>query len=199
MSKLIPLFLTGGAFSVYIGLSEDTRKNYKEVKSALINIFSSDKFTVYESLMFRKLRLNESVDVYLADIKRMIYLIDEFSSDELLKTAFVFGLPDNVKTQLRAACSLTEMSLDMIVQRTRGLMKSNSSREICFVSQAKNNVSQKSKSLICYQCGKEGHARNRCPSLKERRCFRCGEVNHIIANCPKNAVENKSTPEQKNV
>ena len=135
LAKFIPLFLTGGAFSVYIGLDEEVRSNYQAVKSTLIGIFSDDKFTVYETLILRKLKVSESVDVYLADIKRMVQLIDGLASDDFVKTAFVCGLPSDVKSQLRAACSLTEMSLDMIVQRTRNLMKSGSANsEMCCVS-----------------------------------------------------------------
>lgn len=188
LTNFLPLFLTGGAFTVYKGLDEEIRKDYKKVKSALIDAFSSDKFTVYESLVCRKLKMNESVDVFLADVKRMFKLIDENSSDELIKTAFVFGLPENVKVQLKAACTLSEMTLESVVQRSRALLKNNS--DVCCVGQSyqnKNNrENNKSKSVTCYFCNIEGHTRNRCPSLREKRCFKCGEKGHLFAYCPEN-------------
>lgn len=191
LAKFMPLFLIDGALAVYKGFDPEVRKDYAKVKLLMIDAFCKDKFTVYESLLNRKLKHNESVDVYVADLKRMLLLIDRNCSEEFIKTSFVHGLPDNVKMQLKAACSLTKMTLDEIVQRSRALINSHfDSLETCCVGKSERQQNtqyfNKERQVVCYGCGKEGHTRNRCPNVtsKNRKCFRCGEVGHFIASCP---------------
>ena len=190
LANFLPLFLTGGAFSVYKGLSEETRKDFSKVKSALIDVFNHDKFTVYESLINRTLLISESVDAYLADLKRMMKLIGSETNLEYLKCAFVCGLPIEIKQQLKAACCLSEMTLELILQRTRALLKSKTFETCCVtrnvhVDRNGHSKSQVGRRIICYNCGKEGHTRNRCSLMWERRCFKCGEVGHMIGSYPK--------------
>ena len=45
---VLPLLLSGGAFAVYQGLSEDVKEDYANVRNALTAAFSSSPLTAYE-------------------------------------------------------------------------------------------------------------------------------------------------------
>lgn len=125
LTSFIPLFLTGGAFSVYQGLEKDVRSDYVKVKQALLSAFSADGFCAYDEFTHRHLRPNETVDVFLADLRRLAMLIDPSMSDRILKCAFVSGLPEGVRLQMRAACSLETMTLAELVERSRMLLRTS--------------------------------------------------------------------------
>jgi hypothetical protein len=40
---------------------------------------------------------------------------------------------------------------------------------------------------LCYNCGKTGHLRARCPQLDALKCFRCGKIGHTAHSCPGSA------------
>ena len=101
MQNVIPLRLTGGAFAVYLQLSEAQKTDYKAVKTALVSAFASDGFIAFEEFVGRKLRDGESVDVYLSDLRRLAALIGGLP-EKALMFAFVAGLPDNTHRLLRA-------------------------------------------------------------------------------------------------
>ena len=98
---VIPLRLTDGAFAVYQQLSATDKSDLSKIKSALLTSFGVDAFTAYEQFVSRKIMPNESVDVYLSQLK---LLSSHFggASDKTLACAFVAGLPDEVKQLLRA-------------------------------------------------------------------------------------------------
>ena len=48
---VLPLFLSGGAFAVYQGLSDEIKEDYKEVKNALTTAFSASPLTAYEEFI----------------------------------------------------------------------------------------------------------------------------------------------------
>ena len=88
----LPLFLDGAAFSVYLHLDE--KDCYEKVKQALIKAFSTNPFTAYEQFVQRRWS-NESVDVYLSDLRRLARLAG-IEENILLRRAFVVGLPSYV-------------------------------------------------------------------------------------------------------
>ena len=82
---VLPLFLSGGAFAVY--LSDEIKEDYKEVKNALTTAFSASPATAYEEFINRRLKENESVDVYLAELTRLSKLISSHVSEEWIRCA----------------------------------------------------------------------------------------------------------------
>ena len=127
LCTFLPLFLTGGAFNVYQSLSEEDKQDYGRLKKVFVNAFSVDQYTAYEKLKNRKLRMNESVDVYLAELRYLTSLVCRKTPlsdcEELIKVAFVSGLPDATKNQLKAICAIGSLSLQAVVERARNLKR----------------------------------------------------------------------------
>ena len=119
---VLPLFLSGGAFAVYQGLSDEIKEDYKEVKNALTTAFSASPLKAYEEFINRRLKENESVDVYLAELTRLSKLISSHVSEEWIRFAFILGLPDEARKQLQTACSISTMSLYQIAEKSRSLV-----------------------------------------------------------------------------
>ena len=72
----VPLFLSGGAFAVYENLDELVKKDYKKLRGALLKAFSSDQLRAYGEFAIRCLRPEETVYVYVADLRRLAMLVD---------------------------------------------------------------------------------------------------------------------------
>lgn len=190
VEKFLPLFLTGGAFNVYQGLTVDEKKKYDVIKAKLLAAFSSDSCHAYEEFQMRRLNPGEAVDVYLADLKRLAALVDstKLASEQWLKCAFVAGLPTGVKAQMRAACSVNKMSLAECVETARNLIRSE---EVCMLATSSSAADSKGSKLItCYGCGREGHMKRNCPATGKtgglpsgRTCFRCGKDGHVSREC----------------
>jgi len=73
--SFMPLFLSGPAFAVYRQLSEEVKGDYDRLKAELLLAFGIDGFRAYELLRERSLYEGESVDVYLADLRRLACLV----------------------------------------------------------------------------------------------------------------------------
>lgn len=179
---LLPLYLTGGAFAVYLGIPEEKKTSYEAVKKVLRSAFSPDAFQAYEEYASRRLNSGESVDVYFADLTRLAAAVDNDAiSQQWLKCKFVAGLPDVVKIQLRAGCVLSDMTTEKVVEKARLLIATS---ETSFVSLTPKSVKAP---LICHVCQQEGHTSRDCSVRRQpridRRCFVCGGKNHIASAC----------------
>jgi hypothetical protein len=60
LEKFIPLFLVGGAFSVYEALSDEKKTDYEKLKAALLKAFSVNQTTAYEQFINRRLLPGET-------------------------------------------------------------------------------------------------------------------------------------------
>lgn len=99
LHNIVPLRLTEGAFSVYQQLDSKSKGSYDKIKSALTSAFAV-KFIAYERFISRRLHADESVDVYLADLRRLAVLFGGIPDDGL-SYAFVAGLPASARHVLR--------------------------------------------------------------------------------------------------
>ena len=88
LSNFIPLYLEGPAFSVYDQISEEDRENPEEIERVLLGAFAQNAFSANDSLRQRSWCPGESVDVYLADIRRLAKLAG-VESDFLVRCAFI--------------------------------------------------------------------------------------------------------------
>ncbi|MPC34881.1 hypothetical protein E2C01_028285 [Portunus trituberculatus] len=113
LHTVVPLRLVAGAFSIYQQLDSKDKTNFKQVKAALISAFAVDKFVAYDQFVTRWLRDGESVDVYLADLRRLAALFGGIPYVGL-GCAFMVGLPASVNRILRAGSRLENLNITEI-------------------------------------------------------------------------------------
>lgn len=65
VERVFPLQLTGGAFAVYLLLSQEGKTDATWIKKALCTAFATDAFIAHKEFM-RSLQPGETVDIYLA-------------------------------------------------------------------------------------------------------------------------------------
>ena len=71
LAQIIPLLLKRPAFVVWDGLGATEKQDIKEIKRALINAFGPDEYDSFDTLRSRKYEAGESVEAYLADLRRL--------------------------------------------------------------------------------------------------------------------------------
>ena len=184
--KLLPLFLTAGAFAVYQTQSDATKGSFEEIKKALTTAFSSNCFDAYDQLRTRHLKVGESVDSYVAELTRLVGLVCTSPDDGLVKCAFVCGLPESIQKQIQASCSVATMTLSEVVGKARNLLPR---RDMCLISarDVTHKQSGARRRVACFECGSEEHMIRNCPKKKGsspgRFCFVCGEMDHLAPSC----------------
>ncbi|XP_067932771.1 uncharacterized protein [Watersipora subatra] len=109
-------------------LSEDVKGDYVKLKKELLTAFSINIYSAYSQLRERALQDNETVDVYLADLRKLVESMGQTNLEPLLKCAFMSGLPSEIACQLKATAAVEEMELREIVTRARAILSSNSGR-----------------------------------------------------------------------
>ena len=187
---LIPLYLEGTAFTVYDQLEDHMKDDEAAIKKALRDAFGQNKFSAYDSLRQRSWTPGEPVDAYLADLRRLAALA-EIESDELIRCAFVCGLPADVSSQLRAGVRILDADLHTIVEQARVLMDERTQgafaaarpRDIQRTTE-RNYVKPRGRPT-CSRCG--GDHQFRFCKLKSVVCWCCDQVGHIARNCPSEA------------
>ena len=191
LENVIPLRLTGGAFSVYQQLSAEEKRDANKIKEVLCTAFAADKFTAYDQFISRKLRGGESVDVFLSDLRRLAQLFGGLSETGLT-CAFVAGLPEGARHTLRAGTRVESLTLCEALSRARALLADEGGAAAAAVQthRAGRGIGdqqqrrQQGRGLPkCYRCGEDGHFARVCRQIT---CFRCQKTGHMAAQCPEN-------------
>ena len=117
---VIPLRLSKGAYAMYQQLGDDA--GLEEIKQALYAAFGADPFVTWRWFTERRLELGETVDVYLADLRKLATPFGGVT-DCILGCAFLAGLPDDASRILRASSRLNELRLDELLARARNILK----------------------------------------------------------------------------
>ena len=196
LAVIIPLFLDGSAFAVYDQLSTEDKKSSSRIEAALKTAFAVDKFNAYEEFRTRMWKPGETVDVFLADLKRLCKLADIGDNEEILKLAFVMGLPRQISGQLRATPKLDTLNLPAILEITRALMADitkGSTAKGVFGAAARSSGSKGSKIVKCFGCGGP-HYRKDCPRGKPVVCCSCNKPGHIARHCNNSGNERGGLP-----
>ena len=201
LEHVIPLRLAGGAFAVYQQLPEAEKKDARKLKSALTKAFGMDQFSAYELFVSRRLKPGESVDVFLADLRKLSTSFGGLP-DKALACAFVAGLPEAVRQLLRAGARVEEMDVAQILSRARAIMTDDTALACAVGSGSTSRPGPK-----CFECGLPNHLARDCLQRRStkvsqsgtregggrgierstgRRCFRCRKVGHVASSCPGN-------------
>ena len=174
LTLVIPLRLTGNAYRIYNQLSDGDKLDIATAKSVLFKAFEVDSFCAYERLHSRQLERGEPVDAYLADIKRLALLAGGLN-EKAIGSAFVFGLPEEVRRTLRTNARMAEMDVTELLECARVILSDDkvaSSAGVAVLPRRGRPVptDQRSSSEtgdvdsipVCYACGQPGHYRRGC-------------------------------------
>ena len=93
--------LSGGAYAVYQQLSEEKRSDFACIKDVLYTAFALSPVTAYKQFAARRLRPGETVDVYLAELRKLATQFGGMTERGLV-CAFIAGLPEHVENLLQA-------------------------------------------------------------------------------------------------
>ena len=119
---VVPMYLSGGAYAVYQQLSEDKRRDFVCTKSALYTAIALDSVSAWKDFMACKLRLEETVDVYLAELRRLSVLFGGMSEKGLM-CAFIAGTPKSVEELLWTSSEVDNMDILEVLARARSILK----------------------------------------------------------------------------
>ena len=177
----LPMFLGGQALDVYLQLSEGQKADYGKVSDALRLAFAPNPFSAYEELRQRTYHLGESVDAFMADLKRLLTLAGSADpSAQLLKSAFVTGLPQEVRRQLVTMADVSKLSVGELMSRARAALSVLSENGMACATGRGQNVNMV---IRCFKCNKVGHRAFECRSKGLPRCYACQEVGHVAKYC----------------
>lgn len=199
LQTFLPLFLSGSAFAVYKQLPQSDRDDYDKLKASLLVAFGVNSYAAYEQLQRRVLQDGETVDVYLADLRRLVVLMGQKDAEPLLKCAFMAGLPSDVTVQLKSIAAVETLDLTALATRARMMLSTRVNDLSCAVGVTKQRSG-------CYTCGGRGHIARDCPTpssnsskqgggyqRKPRTCYSCGELGHMVKNCPSKPRDTEKT------
>lgn len=205
LESVIPLRLTGGAFAVYQQLPSSDKKDTSKMKEALTAAFGIDAFSAYERFASRRIQPGESVDVFLAALRKLTNCFGGLP-DKALACAFVAGLPESTRQTLRANSRLEALTLQQLVARARIVMAEDSNFVCAGHGKHRTEGRPRDATPVCSECQAPNHHAKDCLLRRqttrrdERRrnsdglrnprrrgpCFRCGEYGHLVATCPGN-------------
>ena len=75
-------------------------------------------FITLKQFVKRQLEPSETVDVYLADLRRLVVPFDG-AANCILECAFLAGLPNDISRLLRASSKLDELGIDKLLARAK--------------------------------------------------------------------------------
>ena len=196
--------LAGGAYTLYQQMPEDKRKRRREIESVLLAAYEVNAFVAFDQFKEKQLEVGESVDEYLATLRKLAKLMGGVS-DQVLLCAFVSGLPDQVRDVIRAGVNVNGMTLDDALIRARAAMKDGSRGDKCGAMApidhrrrirsdgrkpsdrhgSRPTTERFRGEVKCFYCGDQGHMKLRCPQVS---CFKCGQKGHMAVVCSENEV-----------
>ena len=167
--EIFPLFLEGDAFHLFSQLSGADQEDESKVKGTFETAYVVTPSEAYRKFKHRQLRLDEPVDTYVSDLKRLLALSGHVltgDKDPVLLEQLVCGLPAEYARQVRLAYADAEMTVSGCLGKVRALRSTESSSKQ--PNDAVGAASQRDtpRSVLCYNCNEVGHVKRHCPRSK---------------------------------
>ena len=151
--------------------------------------FGQNKFSAYEAFRNCSWSPGETVDSFMSELRRLANLAG-IESDELIRCAFICGLPPDVSAQLRASARIEELELHTILETARVLMDERIQGAFVSVYKPNSQFSTKRGQMLMDERNQGALVpaqESNSQSSSERRgqrisCFKCGG-NHSARFC----------------
>ena len=197
VASLIPLYLEGGALAVYLEMPATEQSNLDTLKKRLTQAFSDSQFIAYSKLRASKW-VGEPVDVFANELRKLGREcgLTGTGLEQVVKLAFVTGLPDGVSVELQQVQGVEDLSVSDLLGRARVLVGNQTASTVAAPAVGSTTGAQRrGTSLSCFGCGGPHMVRN-CPERKrvEVKCFKC-EGPHLVKFCPE-LTQTKQQPYQ---
>ncbi|XP_065189595.1 uncharacterized protein LOC135820209 [Sycon ciliatum] len=205
----LPLYLQGDAFRVFSRMADSDKSKQAEVKKVLVSAFSVTPSRAYDLFKRRCLRVDESVDAYVADLQRYAALSGHkpggtASKDPILIEQLIAGLQPEFGRQLRMSLAGQELTIPACLERVRALRASETDARYtsrfsqsvsasASTSSYSGGVHRPRSTVVCYNCNQPGHVQRNCPEFKKKQkprfsgpvvCHFCGRPGHAKPACP---------------
>ena len=166
--------------------------------------FGTDSFIAWKQFVGWRLEPDETVDIYLTNLRRLAVPFDG-ATDHILECAFLAGFPADVSRLLQASLRLDKLRINELLTRAQNILKNTElvvaaarTTETPFKKQhaaGDSAVPRPQESPKCYRCGDPNHYSRDCQSWgntgsanyqkpRERlHCHRCNGLSHIAWNC----------------
>ena len=119
---VITLRLTGEAYRVVQQLDAKVRAVKGEVIAALLAAYECNMHDAYEQFRVRRWKEGESVDGYLAALRKLAKSCGG-ASDKMIVAAFISGLPDRVKSVMRASVGADCLDVSAALTQARQIIR----------------------------------------------------------------------------
>jgi len=188
----LPTLLEGEALAIWLELSEDTQKDYKEAKKKIVEKMAPQAFVSLDDFHKRRLHPGEPISVYVHELKKLLDQampgLDTGARDQLLLHQFLAGIPRDISKPIRAASDVK--SLDQAMERARLLMAVDSEgpAPVAAVSdttaystqlqELQGQISELTEQVAMLS------TQRRAPSRSSIRCHNCGGIGHMRRECP---------------
>ena len=192
------------AHEVYknLDLSDDAKKDPKEILKGLDNHFVPSKNVIFERYMFNSATQDDdSIEGYLNRLRKLASTC-KFGNlcDELIRDRLVIGVKDNgVRRRMLRESELTlvkALDIARAAERTTVQMRKLEGDEPIHAVKTKRTPrpTSSSSSKTCKYCG-QTHERGKCPAYG-KTCAICKKSNHFAKVCRSKAAGNSTNDKE---